>query len=132
MQKSFLDILEIARENVRNNPIITKQGSVKAAQEYLKGLMDEVREVEEEVKENNEVYLVDELSDIAWDYSVLLAVLENRGLISNAEDVLAHGHKKYTERTPAFMKGSEELWSEIKAKQKIQLKKRHIEKYGKS
>jgi hypothetical protein len=128
--KTFLDILNIARENVKNNPGITKIDSVKAAHQYLDGLKDEVEEVKVEVKENNEVYLTDELSDIAWDYATLLSVLEDRGLIGNAEDVLAHGFQKYTERLPSAAESTVDSWNEIKEKQKIELKKKHAEKYG--
>ena len=130
MQKGFIDILAIARENVRNNPSIVNEDTYKASKRYLQGLMDEVEEVEPEIKENNEVHLVDELGDIAWDYAVLVALLEYRGLITNAEEVLDHAHAKYTERAPAFLKETDELWDEVKSSQKEQLKQRHLEKYG--
>ena len=101
-----------------------------AVGKYVDGLLDEVEEVKKELKENNEVHLVDELSDIAWDYAVMLALLEQRGLITRAEDVLEHAHEKYTERAPAFLEGSQDLWEQIKQKQKIELAQKHKEKYG--
>lgn len=130
MNKNFLDILEIARENVQNNPNVTNGNTIDAAKKYLHGLIDEAEEVEPEIKKNNEIHLIDELGDIAWDYANLLALLERRGFISDVDEVLNHAHKKYTERTPAFLAGSEELWNKIKTGQKEELKKRHNEKYG--
>jgi NTP pyrophosphatase (non-canonical NTP hydrolase) len=127
--RTFIDILNIARENVRKNPSIAEADTMEAALRYVAGLKDEVEEVAVEIKENNSVYLTDELSDIAWDYATLMAVLEHRGLISSVEDVLEHGYKKYAERTPAFLVASSEMWDEIKQKQKKELKKQHAEKY---
>ena len=130
MKKSFLDLIAIARENVQKNPKLRARTTQEAVERYVNGRLEEVEEVKEELKENNEVHLVDELSDIAWDYAVLLCVLENRGLISDVEDVIAHAHEKYTQRTPAFLEASSELWEEIKVKQKAELARRHQEKYG--
>lgn len=130
MEASFLKILEIARENVRKNPSIVDVPTSQICERYLEGLMDEVAEVRAEIREHNEVHLTDELSDIAWDYAVVLALAEYRGLIGSAESVLAHGYKKYAERAPAFLEASEDMWDEVKAKQKAELKARHQEKYG--
>lgn len=130
MPKGFLDILEIARENVRKNPSIVGVPTVEICKRYLGGLMDEVAEVRAEIREHNEVHLTDELSDIAWDYAVVLALAEYRGLIENAELVLVHGAAKYGERAPAFLESSEDMWDAVKAKQKAELKSRHQEKYG--
>lgn len=130
MPKGFLDILEIARENVRKNPSIVDVPTAEICERYLNGLMDEVEEVKVEIREENEVHLTDELSDIAWDYAVLLALTEYRGLIPDAEQVLAHGFEKYSERAPAFLEASEDRWDEVKAKQKADLKQKHQEKYG--
>ena len=83
-----------------------------------------------EVREHNEVHLTDELSDIAWDYAVVLALAEYRGLVPSVESILAHGYEKYAERAPAFLEASEDRWDEVKAKQKADLKQKHQEKYG--
>ena len=128
--EKFLEILEIARENVRKNPSLQDRPVEEVALQYLKGLNDEVDEVFAEVKESNEVHLTDELSDIAWDYAVVLALLEYQGYIKSAEAVIEHGAKKYSERAPAFLEASEDLWDSVKAKQKTELKQRHQEKYG--
>lgn len=128
--RGFMDMLELARENVRNNPSVINNSTEDVYHRYLQGLKDEAEEVTAEVKEDNSVYLTDELSDIAWDYAMILALLESRGYILNAEEVLAHGFKKYHERTPALRESSSERWEAIKKTQKEDLKKRHEEKYG--
>jgi NTP pyrophosphatase (non-canonical NTP hydrolase) len=128
--KGFLDILAIARENVRKNPTIVDGSTEAMCHRYINGLRDEVTEVADEIKENNAVYLEDELSDIAWDYATLIALAEYRGLIPSAEAVLEHGFLKYSERTPAFLEGSQDLWNEIKTKQKERLKHKHEALYG--
>lgn len=130
MKKSFLDILTIARENVKKNPSIFGYDTYEVASRYMAGLKDEVEEVRAEMRENNTVYLADELSDLAWDYAVLIALLEDRGLIVNAEDVLEHGYQKYSERAPAFLEASSEKWDEVKIMQKQDLQRQHQEKYG--
>jgi NTP pyrophosphatase (non-canonical NTP hydrolase) len=130
MQKGFLEILEIARENIRRNPSLVGRSGVELGLQYLDGLKDEVEEVAVEIKEDNAVYLEDELSDIAWDYACVLASLEQKGLIDSAEAVLAHGLKKYQERSPAFLETTEDHWESVKKIQKEELKKRHEELYG--
>lgn len=130
MPKGFLDILEIARENVRRNPSLTNVSPEAVAKRYLSGLQDEAEEVEGEVRRGNRVHLEDELSDIAWDYACLLAHLELCGYIESVESVLAHGFEKYSERTPAFLEGDQTLWNQIKEKQKAALEAKHRECYG--
>lgn len=128
--KNFAEILNIARENIRKNPSLHNRPPSEVALQYLGGLKDEVEEVCDEIKENNHVHLEDELSDIAWDYACVLAQLEHVGFIENAENVIAHGLSKYSERAPAFLEPSEDMWDRIKAKQKADLQQRHEEKYG--
>ncbi len=129
VKKDFLELLKIARSNVANNPSIVGKSIKDISWRYLNGLSDEVSEVKSELHPNNEIYLVDELSDIIWDYTVLLSVLESGGWIKSAEEVLKHANQKYTERTPAFLKGSDELWKKIKNRQKVKLELRHKLKY---
>ncbi len=128
--EKFRDILDIARENIRNNPSLQGRPSEEVALQYLAGLKDEVEEVRDEVKENNRIHLEDELSDIAWDYACVLAQLEQAGYIESAEAVIAHGLTKYSQRAPAFLEATEEPWEAVKAKQKAELKQRHEELYG--
>ena len=130
MQPGFLEILAIARENIRRNPSLQGRTGADVGMQYIAGLKDEVEEVAVEIKENNAVYLEDELSDIAWDYACVLASLEQKGLIESAEAVLAHGLEKYSQRAPAFLEASEEQWDAVKKIQKETLKNRHEQTYG--
>jgi NTP pyrophosphatase (non-canonical NTP hydrolase) len=128
--EKFRDILNIARENIRKNPSLQGRPTEDVVLQYLKALQDEVAEVTEEVGEHNRVHLEDELSDIAWDYACVLAKLEQAGYIDSAEAVIAHGLNKYSERAPAFLEASEDMWDAVKTKQKNDLKTRHEELYG--
>ncbi len=126
----FLEILAIARDNIAKNPSLQGRPVTDVAIQYLRGLQDEVAEVTAEILPDNKVYLEDELSDIVWDYACVLAQLERHGYIDSAEGVIAHGLAKYTERAPAFLEASEDMWEEVKANQKAKLKVRHEERYG--
>ena len=128
--QAFSEIVSLARENISRNPTLLNKEPVAVCRQYLDGLQDEVVEVRDEVKLNNQVYLTDELSDIAWDYACVLAQAERAGLIESAASVFQHGLEKYVERAPAFIKGDEKLWELVKVKQKSQLVMKHKEKYG--
>ena len=134
-KKTFIDILNIAREKVRKDPYEINMSTEDAIDNCLQGIRDEVDEVKEEVRKDNEVYLVDEVGDISWDYARLLAFLEERGLIKDAEEVFEHGFNKYEERSLANINNKESdpwvPWNKVKEKQKKELKKKHEEKYGK-
>ena len=127
--KNFNDLLQIARQNIEHNPSIVDADLRVVLARYTDALRGEIDEVLNEVREENEVYLADELSDIAWVYANILALLENRGLLTDAASVTDHGWQKYTERTPAFLEASSELWGQIKAKQKAALAEKHKNKY---
>ena len=61
---------------------------------YLQGLRDELWEVEVEIKDNNLVYLEDELWDILRDYMNLLYILENEGKIRSRKNVFQRSFEK--------------------------------------
>ena len=85
---------------------------------YLQGLRDELWEVEVEIKDNNLVYLEDELWDILRDYMNLLYILEN---------VFQRSFEKYWERV-----SDKEKWilrKETKDRQKRKLKKEYDNLY---
>lgn len=130
MSKGFRAILAIARENIKRNPSLAGRPVEDVTHQYLRGLSDEVQEVAHEVRAGNKIHLEDELSDIAWDYACVLAQLESHGYIDSGEAVLEHGLKKYSERAPAFLEVSEDMWDAVKQTQKEQLKQRHEETYG--
>ncbi|PID87696.1 nucleotide pyrophosphohydrolase [Candidatus Gracilibacteria bacterium] len=123
-------LLEIVKEK---NKIDQNQEWYTGAKIYLDGLKDEVIEVEEELKENNSVYLEDELGDILWDLLNLIEGLKKEGKIGGLEDVLKRAEKKYYERISGIDKVNglkkKSKWSEIKKKQKQELKEEHEKKY---
>ncbi len=129
MHKSIESILSLARENVSQNPGMQGKSGADAAVKYLNGLLDEVQEVTDELKPDNAVYLQDELSDIMWDYSVLLALCEAHGWIDSVDEVFAQGVRKYTERAPAFLEYNNDKWNAIKLKQKADLAQEHSKRY---
>lgn len=94
---------------------------------YIDGIQDELREVQEEMKENNSVYLEDELGDIFWDYLNLLYCLEEKWLIKK-EQVFRRCENKFSERTKGL--GEWLSWEEIKSKQKERLLAEHTKLYG--
>ena len=123
-------LLEVANRNALENPSIVGVDTKEIAMKYLNGLADEVEEVAAEFKDNNSVHLTDELSDIVWDYFVVLKICETRGWIESTDEVFKHAIEKYEERSPAMIEADETMWDEIKSKQKAELKAKHQEKHG--
>lgn len=129
-KNNFTDLLVIAKQNAECNPMVTQSDTDKITWQYIESIVSETKEVSDELRDNNSVYLVDELSDIAWTFAALLEICVNRGLIGSSDDVLKSACKKYTERTPGFLTDSSDVWKEIKLKQKRELESRHKEKYN--
>jgi len=100
---------------------------------YFEGWKEETKEVLEEIKENNSVYLEDELWDVLYDYLSLLKHLEKEWKISSLENVILRSEKKIWERVGALKWKSGCLWKcwdEVKKRQKEELRREHGEKYG--
>ena len=95
---------------------------------YIKWLDEEIQEMKEELKQDNSVYLEDELWDIFWDYICLLNSLEYEWFI-NKENVYNRCFKKLSERLDGIKKWK--TWDEIKKKQKSILLKEHKNTYEK-
>lgn len=94
---------------------------------YFRELQSEVEEVKAELKENNSVYLEDELWDVFWDYLNLLLNLEKEWKI-DMKNVFHRCEKKFRERVEhniAWWK-----WEEIKVKQKRENLDEHNRKHG--
>lgn len=96
---------------------------------YLKWLREELEEVEKEIKENNSVYLEDELWDVFWDYLCLLHSLENEWKITSIDKVLERCYKKFGERV-GYDWDWWYNWQEVKDKQKQELKLEHNKLYN--
>lgn len=97
---------------------------------YIEWIDDEVEEVKEEIKENNSVYLEDELWDIFWDYMCLLNSLDQSKMIDK-DKVFERCYKKFSWRLKPDWNNQDELWNDIKVKQKKELLEEHNNKYKK-
>lgn len=95
---------------------------------YLDWLKNELIEAQEEIKDNNSVYLEDELWDVFWDYICLLHCLQNEWKISSVEKVLERCYKKYIERIWKDWIWNW-IWEDIKKIQKEELRIEHNNLY---
>lgn len=96
---------------------------------YIEWIKNELDEMQNEIKENNSVFLEDELWDIFWDYICLLNSLEEEKMI-NVDKVFGRCYKKFSERLWDSADFEAVNWEWIKQKQKEELKKEHILKYN--
>ncbi len=124
-------MIELVKEKYK----IDKKGTwSKWSISYFEWIKDETEEVFEEMRENNSVYLEDELGDILFAYLSLLENLEKEWKITSLENVIFRSEKKIWERVGAI-KWIEwsflASWDEVKKRQKEELKMEHEEKYGK-
>lgn len=94
---------------------------------YLDGLQDEIDEVRTEHKDNNSVYLEDELWDILWNYLNLLYCFEQDSFI-DTDKVYERCIKKYSQRLEWAKKWV--AWNDIKSQQKKELLDEHNKKYN--
>lgn len=95
---------------------------------FFEEILKEIKEAKDEVKENNSVYLEDELWDILWDYLCIIEALKVEWKIESFEKVLERCYKKFSERINEETWESRD-WKEIKKIQKEELKKEHFKKY---
>jgi len=122
-------ILELVKEK---NKIDQKLDWYTWSSIYLKWLKDEIIEVENELKDNNSIYLEDELWDILWDYLNLLAWLEKEWKITSIEKVFSRSEKKYSERISELKISNNDNkhigWNNVKKKRYYQPNKRIFQK----
>ncbi|MFT4312248.1 MAG: MazG nucleotide pyrophosphohydrolase domain-containing protein [Candidatus Woesearchaeota archaeon] len=96
-----------------------KSDNYSGSQRYIQGIVDEVKEIQKEIEQQNHVYLEDELGDILWDYLNVLKNLEKEGKIQ-ANRVLKRAQEKYGQRIQAIQNNIP--WKTIKDEQKAKLK----------
>ncbi|MDD5769799.1 MAG: MazG nucleotide pyrophosphohydrolase domain-containing protein [Candidatus Gracilibacteria bacterium] len=96
---------------------------------YFDGIISELNEAKDEFKQDNSVYLEDELGDVFWDYMCLLHSLEQKNMI-NPQKVFERCYKKFSERIGTDGTGNGNDWQEIKQKQKQELLQEHNLRYG--
>jgi len=86
----------------------------------LDAIVQETKEVKEEIRPNNKAHLEDELGDILWGWLALVEKLKQDGFVGTNEDIFRRTLKKYEERIlplDGTMKDYE-TWQNVKAKQK--------------
>lgn len=125
------EFIKLSEKNQEKNIFIQKIKS----EDYFKYLPWEIEEVKAEFRENNSVYLEDELADVLWVYLNLLNKLELDKMITSREKVIKRWLKKFWERIANLDQTSlderKKYWSEIKKKQKQELTEEHNNKYNK-
>lgn len=125
MDANYMErIFELQKRNLRDEE---KKWYFYSHLELLDWIAWELEEVKQEIKQNNSVYLEDELADVFWCYMRLLTSLEREKYIS-IEKVFERGEQKYRERTKAIENNIS--WDEIKIKQKKERKQEHNEFYN--
>ena len=106
------------------------QGWYRGSKNYFTDLPIEIAEAKLEDRENNHVYLEDELWDVFWDYLMLLQSLKSEWKITSIDAVLEGAYTKFSERSGVDGKWADSDWDIIKTMQKARRNKEHIEKYG--
>ncbi len=130
MNKDFETLRVLAHKNITNNPFFKGKDETELIGYFFSGIQGEVSEVEIELKPQNSVHLTDELSDIIWTNLMLLETCARAGWIDSIDSVYEHAKQKFIERSPAFETADDNLWQEIKEKQKEKLKRNHEDRYG--
>ena len=122
--------------------IVQKKYKIDQTQEWYKGsktyfdwLIDETKEVEDELKDNNKVYLEDELWDILWVYLNMIEGLKDEWKIDSLESILQRAEKKFWERIDTIsgwetQKIRSAAWKRVKDKQKAENKTEHEKLYS--
>ncbi len=130
--KNINKFLKLADENLVRNPWSRQDSMVDI---YLKEIINEIGEVKVEIRDDNVIYLEDELGDVFWDYLMILKFLEKEKKTRSVKEVFAHAIEKYKEIYQIFetdnIDDTDRMWLEIKNKQKKELKERHKELYKK-
>ena len=93
----------------------------------LDEIIDEVREVREEIKDNNHTYIDDELADILWGWLMLAKKTNYKNLSSSIETIVDKALDKYSQRVSALKgdKDDSQRWKEVKKIQKRRLEEEH-------
>lgn len=98
------------------------------SQTYFDGILGEMDEVKAEYRNNNHIYLEDELGDVFWNYICFLESLQKEWKISSVEKVFERSYTKLSERI--WTQGDwGDSWEEVKSLQKIRLAQEHIHHY---
>ncbi len=115
-----------------NRAWIDKMGGARFFFDVLSGEVDEA--LLEFKKDLSNIFLEDELSDILWDFIMLITLLKEEGHIESVENVFKRAVVKYAERINAIVDIEDEKellykWRSIKQQQQQHLEQlRHDKK----
>lgn len=101
----------------------------KGSKTYFEGIITETTEAEWENREQNHIFLEDELWDIFWNFSCLLSSLEHEWKISSREAVFRRCYDKFSERIGENADAGHN-WNEIKNLQKARRQAEHEQFYN--
>lgn len=104
-------------------------GFYKWSETYFKQILLEIKEAKDEKKDNNSVYLEDELWDVLWDYLCLLNWLKDEWKITSVKKVFERSYKKFSWRVNERDWENNGIWEEVKKEQKEELKREHESMY---
>ena len=119
MEEALKKLLQLQRE-IFEKDVWKKRQTVAS---YYKYIIEEAKELEQAVLNNDAEELKEELGDLLWNILVLSHLAEKEGLF-NLKDVLGHVHQKMIERHPHIINTknpyelTEEKWNVIKQRQK--------------
>ena len=108
--------------------IKTKDSRYQWSETYFQALLNEAQEVKDEIKENNSVYLEDELWDVFRNFVCLAYALENEWKITSIDKIFDRCYTKLNWRINEFWEERGD-WDEMKQAQKKELKKEHNRLY---
>ena len=129
IMKNIEKLLEVAEKRIQYF-IDQKISRYTGHKVFLDWLIEEIDEAKQEIRENNSVYLEDELGDVFWDMMCLLTSLEKEWLIKK-EKVFERAYNKFSERIDHVQSNDENTsWEEIKKIQKIKRQKEHDDLYN--
>ena len=111
----------------KKDKIDIKRGEAKYFDDtwIINELLSEIKEVQDEIRPNNQPFLEDELGDILWGWLILVQKLKAKGLVTSHEAIIKRAFKKYSMRISALKGDSSDnqRWQEVKKRQKEALQK---------
>lgn len=120
MKDKFEELLDAVKRNMKYCPYVMNQ----ATEEYVKNISEEIKEVIQAIKNNDNNNLQEELGDVFWDLLMTIHIAELEGRI-DPEKVIENVIQKFKERKPFIFEGRTppikevwEIWNKAKAKQK--------------
>lgn len=126
MKDLLQKINELSKKRIKSFKNNDENSFYKWPKTYIDAIRLELEESNDEFRENNSVYLEDELWDVLWTYMCLLNSLEKDWYITDVEKVFERSFKKYSWRINVDTWINNWKWSDTKKIQKRELDKEHL------